>query len=394
MGPVIPIPILSGASTVLVNGMPAGRCGDMGLGIWCGGYFPLYEVFLGSSSVWIEGARAARMLVDITTALPVHRAEAAGFSDWTDARHDHQREPNVRIGGVPMPSLMAIAFGAGAARCLQAGREGRASLCPGNGAVASANGQCAAGRQLLSSRKVLRGRAGELHHRRSLGRAAGFFHSGADSVRLDPFLRLAARSRKGSCGYGWSTQADARLVLEDDGVVSFHDGLGAVTLFSPSAGQRLGARDCGRQPARVTSYAFRVRVPNSPEYVSFPREESLPREVLIERLEDGCGNFVRFVRDVEGLCALVDGSRPTYRGDIEGGLVQELQHAGLRAPAALRCWRDTNTARAGELLAAADALGKASCGSSTRTGGSSGTPIATGFPSTTSTTARDSPRDA
>src|SRR5262249_52675742 len=66
VGPIIPIPILSGANQTLINGLPAARCGDMGLGIWCGGYVPMYEVFLGSSNVWIEGARAARVGVDIT----------------------------------------------------------------------------------------------------------------------------------------------------------------------------------------------------------------------------------------------------------------------------------------------------------------------------------------
>ena len=65
-GPVIPIPYASGAATVLINGMPAGRCGDMGMGVFCGGFFPMYEIFLGSSSVWIEGMRAARIGVDIT----------------------------------------------------------------------------------------------------------------------------------------------------------------------------------------------------------------------------------------------------------------------------------------------------------------------------------------
>ena len=65
-GPVIPIPFVSGASTVVINGMPARRCGDMGMGIWCGGYFPMFEIFLGSSSIWIEGARVARIGGDIT----------------------------------------------------------------------------------------------------------------------------------------------------------------------------------------------------------------------------------------------------------------------------------------------------------------------------------------
>lgn len=31
-GPVVPLPILSGASRTLINGMPAARCGDIGLG--------------------------------------------------------------------------------------------------------------------------------------------------------------------------------------------------------------------------------------------------------------------------------------------------------------------------------------------------------------------------
>lgn len=113
-GPVIPIPFLSGAGTVLINGMPAGRCLDMGLGIWCGGYFPMFEIFLGSSSVWIEGMRAARIGVDIT--------KHCVFSSFKVAPGDPPlgvpigttvtASPNVIIGGVPMPSLTAMAVGA------------------------------------------------------------------------------------------------------------------------------------------------------------------------------------------------------------------------------------------------------------------------------------------
>lgn len=113
-GPVIPIPFLSGANSVLINGMPAGRCLDMGLGVWCGGYFPMFEIFLGSSSVWIEGLRAARIGVDIT--------KHCVFSSFKVAPGDPPlgvpigttvtASPNVIIGGVPMPSLMAFAVGA------------------------------------------------------------------------------------------------------------------------------------------------------------------------------------------------------------------------------------------------------------------------------------------
>jgi uncharacterized Zn-binding protein involved in type VI secretion len=111
-GPVIPIPYVSGASTVLINGMPAGRCGDVGMGIWCGGFFPMFEIFLGSSSVWIEGMRAARLGVDITkhcifsTPKPEDPPMGPPFGMTVTA------SPNVLIGGVPMPSLTAMAVGA------------------------------------------------------------------------------------------------------------------------------------------------------------------------------------------------------------------------------------------------------------------------------------------
>jgi uncharacterized Zn-binding protein involved in type VI secretion len=111
-GPVIPIPYISGASTVLINGMPAARCGDMGLGIWCGGYFPMFEIFLGSSSVWIEGARAARLGVDITKhcTFTTPRPSDPPLGPMVGALV--QASPNVIIGGIPMPSLSSMAIGA------------------------------------------------------------------------------------------------------------------------------------------------------------------------------------------------------------------------------------------------------------------------------------------
>lgn len=111
-GPVIPIPVISGASRTLINNMPAARCGDLGLSIWCGSYVPMYEVFLGSSSVWIEGARAARMGVDITnhcifSARPKPNDPPIGpFTGTT-----YTGSPNVIIGGVPTPSLLSLGLG-------------------------------------------------------------------------------------------------------------------------------------------------------------------------------------------------------------------------------------------------------------------------------------------
>jgi RHS repeat-associated protein len=70
--PVPPTPLppfgpvtLGTCVSVLINGMPAARCGDLGLGPTCCGIPPIYEVFTGSSNVFIGGSRAARSM-DIT----------------------------------------------------------------------------------------------------------------------------------------------------------------------------------------------------------------------------------------------------------------------------------------------------------------------------------------
>ena len=62
LGPVL----CAGAVSVLINGQPTARTGDVGFGAWCGGYFPLFEVLTGSSHVFIGGARPARTLIDFT----------------------------------------------------------------------------------------------------------------------------------------------------------------------------------------------------------------------------------------------------------------------------------------------------------------------------------------
>ncbi|NNK63382.1 MAG: hypothetical protein HKO98_09215 [Gemmatimonadetes bacterium] len=111
-GPIIPIPFLSGATRTLINGLPAGRCGDMGLGVWCGGYFPMYEVFLGSSSVWIEGARAGRLLVDVTRHCMFTVPKPTDPPLGPMVGMTITASPNVLVGGVPMPSLLDLAMGA------------------------------------------------------------------------------------------------------------------------------------------------------------------------------------------------------------------------------------------------------------------------------------------
>jgi uncharacterized Zn-binding protein involved in type VI secretion len=109
-GPVIPIPFLSGASHTRIDMMPAARCGDMGLGVWCGGFFPMYEVFLGSASVWIESARAARLGVDITKhcTFSVPKPSDPPLGPMLGSTVN-AGSPTVQIGGMPLPSLFSLA---------------------------------------------------------------------------------------------------------------------------------------------------------------------------------------------------------------------------------------------------------------------------------------------
>ena len=64
--PPVPLPSIgtlvgAGAVTVLIGGLPAARCGDIGVSVTCGSLAPPFEVYTGSSNVFIGGARAARL---------------------------------------------------------------------------------------------------------------------------------------------------------------------------------------------------------------------------------------------------------------------------------------------------------------------------------------------
>jgi uncharacterized Zn-binding protein involved in type VI secretion len=66
----VPLPPLGAVTagccvSVLIGGLPAARCGDIGLSPTCLGYLPGFEIFTGSSKVFIGGARAARA-IDVT----------------------------------------------------------------------------------------------------------------------------------------------------------------------------------------------------------------------------------------------------------------------------------------------------------------------------------------
>jgi hypothetical protein len=94
----------------------------------------MYEIFLGSSNVWIEGARAARIGVDITLHCVFSTPKPSDLPIGLSIGTTVSASPNVLIGGVPMPSLTSLAIGAafkavfaGLGKAARAIRQTRAS---------------------------------------------------------------------------------------------------------------------------------------------------------------------------------------------------------------------------------------------------------------------------
>ena len=66
-GAVVPLPslgcvLVGNHLKTLIGGLPAARCGDIGIAPTCCGFTPFFEIKTGSSNVFIGGKRAARML--------------------------------------------------------------------------------------------------------------------------------------------------------------------------------------------------------------------------------------------------------------------------------------------------------------------------------------------
>ncbi|MCX8117642.1 MAG: PAAR domain-containing protein [Desulfobacterota bacterium] len=64
--PPIPMPsfgpvLVGNCVTVLIEGRPAARAGDLGFAVSCCGFVPVFEIFTGSSNTFIGGTRAARV---------------------------------------------------------------------------------------------------------------------------------------------------------------------------------------------------------------------------------------------------------------------------------------------------------------------------------------------
>lgn len=106
-GVILEIPYVSGAVSVMINGLPAARCGDMGVHApLCLGFMPAFEVFFGSANVWMEGSRAARVL-DPTRHCTLFDPPIGFLSLGIGVTGSG----DVAVGGIPLPSLTNFAVG-------------------------------------------------------------------------------------------------------------------------------------------------------------------------------------------------------------------------------------------------------------------------------------------
>jgi RHS repeat-associated protein len=326
-GPIIPIPILSGAVRTLINGMPAARCGDMGLGVWCGGFFPMYEVFLGSSNVWIEGSRAGRLAVDITKhciftvpkPMDPPMGPMVGVTVMASA--------NVLIGGVPMPSLLSLAMAAAIK-----------GLLKGLGKAARALERATRGlrQRLFRNMKpgflkclILRAEPVDVVTGEVVVDQQDFSILGRIPIVWS--RHYGSRSlRRGVCGHGWDTPADARLVFEPDGAVVFHDGTAAPTLFPAVPARRpvMELVDGAWLERAGDSYVVKTK----PGLVyHFPVSLARREEILIGHVQDQFGNSLRFIRDENGLRRIEESAGRIVEVTSVNGLVRRMD---LRHPQA------------------------------------------------------------
>ena len=147
--PAMPVPlpalgaILTACPTVLIGGLPAARSGDYGLGPTCGSVAPVFEIFTGSSKVFIGGSRAARMLDLTRQCMPAPPpAAAAAMSKLKKAMSIAQKAAPFVAMGMGMAGSVGQAVGADgkADEAADAAADGTASAAEAQSAAAEAAG--------------------------------------------------------------------------------------------------------------------------------------------------------------------------------------------------------------------------------------------------------------
>lgn len=108
--PITPFgPVMYGCNLqTLINNKPAARAGDMGVNPTCCGLPPMFEIYTGSSKVFIGGARAARV-GDVTFHCKPVPSEAAAMRGAIAAA---QKAMKVAMYGMMIGGFVATGLGA------------------------------------------------------------------------------------------------------------------------------------------------------------------------------------------------------------------------------------------------------------------------------------------
>ncbi len=160
--------------------------------------------------------------------------------------------------------------------------------------------------------------------------------------------------RMGLCGYGWQTPADARLVFESDGSVTFADGgMGATSFPSlPTSGSIQEETD----GAVLTNQAglLTVRIKSGLTYF-FAQRMPGATEVLVESVRDRRSNPLHFTRNGADLVSIADNSGRRIEVKCKLGRIAEmyLSHPSESQPRLLVRYEYN---AAGDLVTVYDAL--------------------------------------
>ncbi|MGD2067127.1 MAG: DUF6531 domain-containing protein [Gemmatimonadota bacterium] len=129
-------------------------------------------------------------------------------------------------------------------------------------------------------------------------------------------------NRRGVCGLGWETVADARLEFDEDGWVVFRDGGPGVAVFPGLPGEDpvRELADGGELSARGDAY--RVRTKDGLTY-EFGDPVDGGVEGRIVRISDRSGNEIRFVWGGQGL-ARIESAGVRIEVESESGLVRRM----------------------------------------------------------------------
>ncbi|PYJ71652.1 MAG: type IV secretion protein Rhs, partial [Verrucomicrobia bacterium] len=326
-GPVLSIPILSTASSVLINGLTAARAGDMGIAAWCGGYFPMYEIFTGSSNVYIESSRASRMIIDFTKHCMFTSRPSPPPSDPPVGNFIGNLitgSPNVQIGGAPIPSLFSIFMGAAMAGLGKlAGKALKAVAKVAKPRLAKA--------WKFINCKVLRREPVNIVTGEVVVEQQDFALPGRIPLEWD--RRYGSQNpRRGVYGYGWESPADARLEFGNDGTVAFHDGNGGYAFFEslPATGPVMDEVD--GVVLRQTDDTWIVQTKNGLGYEFAKGRDA--NEALAVSISDLSGNSITFIRDGRDLREIRDGSGRYIEVVSRNGLIEQmlLHHPRERSP--------------------------------------------------------------